>query len=149
MLDVDYFKKFNDKHGHEVGDQVLKLVASQLGKVGSGGAAYRYGGEEFCIVFPRRDAEQCSEALERLREDIEAYQLTLRDKQQRPAANRAGSRKRGQMAVRRRPGTVSVTVSLGLAQRTAECSTPEEVLKAADAMLYKAKKAGRNRLMVA
>jgi diguanylate cyclase (GGDEF)-like protein len=51
MIDVDHFKLFNDSWGHEVGDQVLKLVASRLQRVGGGGRAYRYGGEEFTIVF--------------------------------------------------------------------------------------------------
>ena len=51
MADVDHFKKFNDTHGHDVGDQVLRLVAAQLRKIGGGGKAYRYGGEEFTLVF--------------------------------------------------------------------------------------------------
>jgi diguanylate cyclase (GGDEF)-like protein len=49
MLDVDRFKKFNDRHGHHVGDQVLRMVASKLAKVSGGGTAYRYGGEEFTV----------------------------------------------------------------------------------------------------
>jgi GGDEF domain-containing protein len=52
MADVDHFKKFNDTHGHDVGDQVLRLVASQLRQIGGGGKAYRYGSEEFTLVFP-------------------------------------------------------------------------------------------------
>jgi diguanylate cyclase (GGDEF)-like protein len=52
MVDVDHFKPFNDKHGHDVGDQVLKLVATELAGVRGGGTAYRYGGEEFTILFP-------------------------------------------------------------------------------------------------
>jgi GGDEF domain-containing protein len=56
MLDVDHFKKFNDTHGHDVGDEVLKLVASRISRVGGGGTAFRYGGEEFCVVFPRKSA---------------------------------------------------------------------------------------------
>lgn len=59
MVDVDHFKKFNDTHGHDVGDQVLRLVASQLRKVGGGGKAYRYGGEEFTLLFPGKSVEQC------------------------------------------------------------------------------------------
>src|SRR3990167_5951921 len=49
MVDVDHFKKFNDTHGHDIGDQVLRLVAAQLRKIGGGGKAYRYGGEEFTL----------------------------------------------------------------------------------------------------
>ena len=59
MLDVDHFKRFNDTYGHDVGDEVLKLVASRIRRVGGGGTAYRYGGEEFCIVFPRKDCRGC------------------------------------------------------------------------------------------
>lgn len=50
MIDVDHFKKFNDTHGHDTGDDVLKLVASRLSRVGDGGRAFRYGGEEFAVV---------------------------------------------------------------------------------------------------
>ena len=56
MVDVDHFKRFNDKHGHEVGDQVLKMVARCLSRV-PGGRAYRYGGEEFAVLFPGRDRD--------------------------------------------------------------------------------------------
>jgi predicted signal transduction protein with EAL and GGDEF domain len=51
MVDVDHFKKFNDTHGHDIGDQVLKLVAARLAEIEGGGTAYRYGGEEFCLLF--------------------------------------------------------------------------------------------------
>jgi len=54
MLDVDYFKKFNDTFGHDMSDQVLKMVGSKMRKVGGGGKAYRYGGEEFTVFFPRK-----------------------------------------------------------------------------------------------
>jgi GGDEF domain-containing protein len=53
MLDIDHFKKFNDTYGHDIGDQVLKLVASKLAKVKNGGKVFRYGGEEFTVVFSR------------------------------------------------------------------------------------------------
>ena len=58
MVDVDHFKTFNDKHGHDVGDQVLQLVASRLARSPGGGRAYRYGGEEFTLIFPGRTREQ-------------------------------------------------------------------------------------------
>ena len=51
MLDIDFFKKFNDRFGHDVGDQVLCMVASHLNRVGGGGRSFRYGGEEFTILF--------------------------------------------------------------------------------------------------
>ena len=68
MLDIDHFKKFNDTYGHDTGDEVLKLVASRLARVGAGGTAYRYGGEEFSVVFPRKGIEQCTDALDGLRD---------------------------------------------------------------------------------
>jgi diguanylate cyclase (GGDEF)-like protein len=144
MLDVDYFKKFNDTHGHDVGDEVLKLVASQIDKVGVGGTAFRYGGEEFCIVFPRRAAEECVDALEQLRTAIASYKMVLRDKSQRPRLNKDGSQRRGRKSAEK---IVSVTVSLGLAERSDSCPRPDDVSKAADSHLYKAKQAGRNCLV--
>ena len=54
MLDIDHFKKFNDTYGHDVGDQVLRLVAAKMARVSGGGKVFRYGGEEFTIVFPRK-----------------------------------------------------------------------------------------------
>ena len=84
MADVDHFKSFNDTHGHDVGDQVLKMVASRLRKVGGGGRAYRYGGEEFTLVFPGRSVEQCLPHLEAVRQAIEGYALQLRDASKRP-----------------------------------------------------------------
>jgi GGDEF domain-containing protein len=65
MLDVDHFKKFNDTYGHDVGDDVLKMVAMHIDRVGGGGTAYRYGGEEFSVVFPGKDIEDCEHDLER------------------------------------------------------------------------------------
>lgn len=144
MLDVDHFKRFNDTHGHDVGDEVLRLVASRLRKVGGGGTAYRYGGEEFCIIFPRRGAEDCVEPLTRLREEIADYQMSIRDKSLRPLRAREGAKRRG--ATRLKSSQVSVTVSAGLASRGAENPDAESVIAAADRFLYKAKRAGRNRV---
>jgi diguanylate cyclase (GGDEF)-like protein len=141
MLDVDHFKKFNDTHGHDVGDEVLKLVAAQIDKVGVGGTAFRYGGEEFCIVFPRRSAERCVGALEQVRDSIASYEMVLRDKSQRPQKKGDGSQRRGRKSTTK---TVSVTISLGLAERSEENPRPVDVSKAADAHLYKAKQSGRN-----
>lgn len=140
MADVDHFKKFNDSHGHDVGDQVLRVVANQLRKIGGGGTAYRYGGEEFTLVFPGKTLEECLPHIEVIRQAIETYRIQLRDKQQRPQDDKQGrSRRAGNAA-----GEVSVTVSLGAAERGLEQRSPEEVLKAADQALYNAKSAGRN-----
>lgn len=146
MLDVDHFKRFNDTHGHDVGDEVLKFVASRVRQVGAGGTAYRYGGEEFCIVFPRRSSEDCAAALEEVRERIAGYKMSIRNHQQRPVKAREGSRKRG--ATRVGGKQVSVTVSAGVAARNDSNPSPEDVLLAADSKLYRAKKAGRNKVIV-
>lgn len=90
MADVDHFKKFNDTHGHDVGDQVLRLVASQLRQIGGGGKAYRYGGEEFTLVFPGKTLEECLPHLEQVRQAVEQYRLHLRDPQQRPQSDKQG-----------------------------------------------------------
>lgn len=139
MADIDHFKRFNDSHGHDVGDQVLRLVAGQLDKVGGGGKAYRYGGEEFILVFPGKTLEQCLPHLEAVREAVEAYRLQLRDKHNRPQDDQQGRQRRGNAAATQ----VSVTLSMGVAER-GERHGPQEVIKAADQALYSAKGAGRN-----
>lgn len=144
MVDVDHFKRFNDTYGHDVGDEVLKLVASRIRRVGGGGTAYRYGGEEFCIVFPRKGIEDAIEPLERVREEVAAYSMLIRNQNLRPVRSREGTRKRG--ATRLGSDQVSVTFSVGIAERSAEHPHAETVIVEADKKLYQAKKAGRNRL---
>ena len=144
MADVDHFKKFNDSHGHGVGDQVLRVVAQQLRLIGGGGKAYRYGGEEFTLVFPGKTLEQCLPHLEKVREAVERYQLQLRDQGRRPASDQQGRQRRGAAGA----ASVSVTVSLGVAERLPEQRSADEVIKAADQALYRAKSAGRNRVAV-
>lgn len=144
MTDVDHFKKFNDTHGHDVGDQVLRLVASRLSKVTGGGRAYRYGGEEFALVFAGRTAEECVPHVEAVREVIANYVMHLRDPHNRPQDDTAGRQRR----VGSGGGTVSVTISIGVAERQADHRNPEAVLKSADQALYSAKGAGRNCVMV-
>ena len=141
MSDVDHFKKFNDTHGHDVGDQVLRLVASKLSKITNGrGRAYRYGGEEFAIVFAGKTLDECMPHLEVIRETIANYSIHLRNQDSRPQDDQQGRQRRaGSQA-----STVSVTVSMGVAERLPEHRNPEEVLKAADQALYAAKGAGRN-----
>ncbi|MBI6951160.1 MULTISPECIES: GGDEF domain-containing protein [unclassified Pseudomonas] len=143
MTDVDHFKKFNDTHGHDVGDQVLRLVASRLSKVTGGGRAYRYGGEEFALVFAGKTAEECLPHLEAVREMIANYAIQLRDQNSRPQDDSTGRQRRGGGA----NTTVSVTISIGVAERQIEHRNPEEVLKSADQALYSAKGAGRNCVM--
>jgi PleD family two-component response regulator len=142
MVDVDHFKKCNDTYGHDSGDQVLRMIATQLNRVGGGGRAFRYGGEEFAILFPDRDVDACLGPLENLRAAIEKLTFTVR------AADRP--RKKPKAPKKRvKTETISVTVSMGVAGRTSSATPPDEVITAADDVLYRAKKAGRNRIMVA
>lgn len=142
MSDVDHFKKFNDTHGHDVGDQVLRLVASKLSKISGGGRAYRYGGEEFALVFAGKTLEECMPHLEVIRESIASYSIQLRNQENRPQDDLQGRARRSGSGA----SAVSVTVSIGVAERV-EQRTPEEVLKSADQALYSAKGAGRNCVM--
>lgn len=144
MLDVDHFKQFNDKHGHDVGDEVLRMVSSHINRVG-GGTAYRYGGEEFCVVFPRKSVEEAAAELDRVREQIADYRMSIRNRSLRPVKSRDGARKRG--ATRLGSSQVAVTISAGLAERSEDYPKPDAVVMNADKMLYRAKKAGRNRVI--
>jgi len=141
MLDVDHFKRFNDRHGHAVGDQVLKLVAARMHQVRGGGRAFRYGGEEFTVLFPGRSSAQVVPYLERLRETIAASAFQLRAKDRPRTRGDAPARPKG-----KRARSVSVTVSIGVAERDADHSTPGDVIKKADRALYLAKGGGRNRV---
>lgn len=142
MVDVDRFKGLNDRFGHDVGDQVLKLVATRLARVAGGGKVYRYGGEEFTVLFPGKTVDQALPYLEDLREDIAQYKLSLRD----PARSEAPagmSKRRGQGGAGR---PVSVTISIGVADKVDRSVKPEDVIHAADKALYRAKNRGRNQV---
>ncbi len=78
VVDIDHFKQFNDTYGHDTGDQVLRLVASNLSRVTGGGTAYRCGGEEFTILFPGKTTPEVVEHLERLRTTIESSEFQMR-----------------------------------------------------------------------
>jgi len=142
MLDVDHFKRFNDTWGHEVGDQALKLVASRLQRVSGGGTAYRYGGEEFVIVFPGAGLLAVLRYAEALRKDVDGYEFEIRAHSRR---RRRGSERAEATDI----GTsrwASVTVSIGVAAKAERLAAPGAVLAAADEALFRAKKAGRNRV---
>lgn len=138
MLDVDHFKKFNDTYGHDVGDQVLKMVASRLRSV-RGGTAYRYGGEEFSILFPGTQIENAHSAAEEVRLAVANASMQLRSKH-RPKSQKKGTRLRGS-GPSKDTDTVSVTISIGLAENSGE-----DTLKEADKKLYQAKQQGRNQV---
>jgi diguanylate cyclase (GGDEF)-like protein len=142
MLDVDHFKKFNDTHGHDIGDQVLKLVAARLAEIGGGGEAYRYGGEEFCLLFDGCTLDQAMPYADQIRADIAAYEMAVRQ-DDRPKDAEAGTRLRSLRAAEK---SLSVTVSIGIAEPDGPRSKPAEVIRAADKALYRAKESGRNRV---
>jgi diguanylate cyclase len=123
MIDIDYFKQFNDSFGHQVGDQVLRLVARVLQEsVRECDLAARYGGEELIAVLPDANLDGCADAAERIRRRISEARLTRRATGEQIS---------------------SVTVSIGVAQfRLAESA--EALIDRCDRALYKAKRSGRN-----
>jgi len=136
MVDVDHFKKFNDTYGHDTGDAVLRMIATKLNKVTGGGASYRYGGEEFSVVFNGKDSESAKPHLEALRETIADTPFII---------NRSNSRRKGDKKVKRkRNKSVKVSVSIGVADSSSNVSSPWDVLKLSDKALYRAKGKGRN-----
>jgi diguanylate cyclase (GGDEF)-like protein len=142
MVDVDHFKKFNDTHGHDIGDQVLKLVGARLAEVGGGGLAFRYGGEEFSVLFPGSDLGDALPHLESIRGSIESYRMAVRSPD-RPKSAEDGSKLRGAGAAEKH---LSVTVSIGACAPSGRLNTPAQVIRAADEALYRAKQGGRNRV---
>lgn len=166
MVDIDHFKRCNDTYGHDIGDQVLRLVASRLARVSGGGQAYRCGGEEFAILFPGKTTPDVVGDLEDLRAEIAASKLRLRGAERRQEVrgpDRRNQRGRGLTGTGRAqtghgirrlskvsPSTeLSVTASIGVATSRRETTSAEEVIKAADKALYRAKAAGRNRIETA
>lgn len=142
MLDVDHFKNFNDTYGHNVGDQVLKMVAQIMQDVGGGGKAYRYGGEEFTILFSGCKASDAIPHLEEVRKNIAGYKLALRN-EDRPKKQSKG---KSQRSNRNASTHVSVTISIGVSERSNNVNTTDEVMKSADKALYRAKSKGRNQV---
>jgi diguanylate cyclase (GGDEF)-like protein len=142
MADVDHFKKFNDTYGHETGDDVLRLVAKKLSQVSGGGTTYRYGGEEFCMIFRNKSAVDIYDYVELIRNNIAAYPLVLRGKDRKTSTEemRGGGCQMNQKKV-------NITMSFGIAE-THEGEKFSVVNKRADEQLYNAKEAGRNRVML-
>ncbi len=147
MADVDHFKAFNDTHGHDIGDQVLKLVAARLARVEGGGRAFRYGGEEFTVLFDDATLEQAMPHLEAIRASVAGYSMAVRG-EGRPKKNEQGQKLRVPEPEDSQPPEkfLSVTVSIGAAAPMQDAVNPAQVLKVADTALYRAKRAGRNRV---
>ncbi|MFG6485312.1 DUF484 family protein [Roseateles sp. BYS78W] len=123
FLDIDHFKAINDRHGHPAGDEVLRQVGGLIQRsLRTGDLAARYGGEEFVVLLPRTDHAGAREVAERIR-------LMVQDA---PFVTPEG-------------GTLSATLSAGLAMLPAGAASFAELLNAADRALYEAKRAGRNR----
>ncbi len=128
ILDLDDFKRINDEHGHPAGDAVLRAVGRILAGESRGiDTAARYGGEEFVVALPETSPDGALEVAERIRAKIEAERVPL------PAGG----------------GEVRVTASLGLATLPAAAIDAHDLIAAADAALYEAKRGGKNRVVVA
>ncbi|MCC7491745.1 MAG: diguanylate cyclase [Fimbriimonadaceae bacterium] len=126
MIDIDYFKKVNDSHGHQTGDEALRTVAGILKQlVRDDDLVCRYGGEEFAVILSRASGQIAARVAERIRSTV------------------AGT------AVQTTEATLTVQVSIGLATVSEQYHSPEAVVRAADAALYQAKEQGRNQVVVA
>ena len=137
MLDVDHFKKFNDTYGHDTGDAVLRMIAAKMKNVTGGGFPYRYGGEEFTVVFPGKDINDAELHLENLRKSIADMPFIV---------NRQGRRNDSDKKSRKKEKAVQVTVSIGVADSRNKKVGAWGVMRLSDTALYRAKKNGRNQL---
>ena len=127
MCDIDHFKRFNDRYGHAVGDEVIRaLVRTLQAGLRQHDLLCRYGGEEFCIILPETTLAQAAEIAARLRSEVELH---------------AGS------SVRTTEG-LQITSSFGLAGLAADMRDPAELIDRADSALYQSKEGGRNRVTV-
>lgn len=125
ICDIDHFKQFNDTHGHQIGDEVIKFVGTSLGRAGGNDVfVARYGGEEFVMVFERSAADKAIATLDKIRAAIAARELKVTNT--------------GQSLGR-------LSFSGGIAMLNIQDS-PGSILKRADAALYRAKQDGRNRI---
>ncbi|WP_293907315.1 GGDEF domain-containing protein [Phenylobacterium sp.] len=129
VVDIDHFKMFNDTWGHQTGDQVIRYVASVIGRVGGEGVRFsaRYGGEEFAVIFPGERSDVALAALEQAREEISSRTLKRRSTNEDLGA---------------------ITISTGIAEHR-RGDPPVALLESADGALYASKRAGRNRTSLA
>jgi len=121
MLDVDHFKEINDKYGHPIGDEVLRILTKRIKTVlRSDALMARYGGEEFVIMLKNTITKNAMTTAWRIRKTVERTKFSIEDQ------------------------GIKVTVSIGVASKTSSSSSLEEIIESADAALYKAKNSGRN-----
>lgn len=140
VVDIDHFKRINDTHGHAVGDQILRFIASELSRHAAG-SAYRFGGEEFVIVFERCAYEDALNKLDDIRLDIARKEFRFR------GTDRPARRPRSVATTTAGSGpALTFTVSIGAARGGDSSATPQEILESADQALYRAKETGRNKV---
>jgi diguanylate cyclase (GGDEF)-like protein len=142
MVDIDHFKKFNDTYGHDQGDDVLRLVGKHLAD-GSKGRAFRYGGEEFCVLMEGEDPEAAEALMEGIRASLAAQRFHIR--LPKSIRKKTGPEDRGSLRAQTAP--VQVTISVGVAAPDNKALNPSAVMKRADQGLYKAKENGRNNVV--
>ncbi len=124
MIDIDFFKKINDTHGHQIGDEALRLVAKTLqANIRKSDLVARYGGEEFCMLLASPNLRDLRPVFEKIRQAVESAPLQTDD------------------------GEIAMTVSIGISACLGE--SLEDMLGNADEMLYRAKESGRNRVVAA
>lgn len=131
MIDIDFFKKFNDTYGHDSGDEVLRFIGKCLKQMPGGGKSFRYGGEEFTVIFPGKSVAEAIPHLEKLRENISKSRIPITKGSEENSANKKIKK-------------VSITISCGVSEKNEKHPNPNDVMKAADAALYRAKDKGRN-----
>ena len=141
MVDIDHFKKFNDTYGHAEGDNVLRMVAQHLQEY-LGDRVYRYGGEEFCVVFDDKQKDKAEEMMDQARATMAKRKFALRGNRRQ----KANGFKFPFQKDENRGKKVNITVSVGVATAGKTHKSPEEVIKRADHWLYEAKSNGRNRV---
>jgi diguanylate cyclase (GGDEF)-like protein len=124
MIDIDFFKRINDTHGHQIGDDVLRQLGELLkSSVRTTDIAGRYGGEEFCILLPETNEQQAMVWADRMRRRVAELRVPVNET------------------------AISITASFGVSQRLADTASAEQLVDMADQALVGAKRSGRDRVV--